>query len=523
MKWLRSRAALAAISVLALTLVPLSKRVDGFRVGSKKFTESVVLGEAVTLMARNAGVPVLHARELGGTRVLFEALKSGSIDVYAEYTGTIAEEILAGSQPSDRSPSPAADLEPMRTALQRLGIGLSEPLGFNNGYGIGMLEERARELRIETLSDLASHPDLALGFSSEFMDRADGWPALRQAYGLPQPNVAGMDHDLAYRQLTSGEIDGVDVYTTDADIEYYGLRVLEDDRAHFPRYDAVLLYRLDLATRAPELLASILRLEGTLDERSMRAMNAKARLERIPESQVAGSFLEDTLSIDMGDARDAGTKSVGARIWRRTLEHLQLVRLSFVLAVLIGLPLGVLAAKASRLGAVILGVVGVIQTIPALALLVLLIQPVAALGLPSVGAGSVAAIAALFLYSLLPIVRNTCDGLRSLSPDLQESARALGLPASSRLLSIELPLASRTILAGLKTALVLNIGFATLGALIGAGGYGQPILTGIRLDDHGLILEGAVPAAAMALAAQALFSVLDRVWIPKGLRLANPA
>ena len=194
------------------------------------------------------------------------------------------------------------------------------------------------------------------------------------------------------------------------------------------------------------------------------------------------------------------------------------MRLSFLAAVLFGLPLGIFAAKAPRGGAVILAAVGIIQTVPALALLVMLMGPVAALGLPSVGAGSAAAIAALFLYSLLPIVRNTCEGLRGIPANLDESARALGLSARVRLLRIELPLASRMILAGLKTALVLNIGFATLGALIGAGGYGQPILTGIRLDDYGLILEGALPAAALALIAQAIFGLLDRVLIPKGLR-----
>jgi osmoprotectant transport system permease protein len=505
---------LLLVAVVTFAIVPLTRHEVGYRIGSKKFTESVVLGEVIAALARDAGEPAVHAREIGGTRVLFEALVSGSVDVYAEYTGTIAQEILADEITREGDVQNMAD---MRAALRRRGIGMSAPLGFNNGYGIGMREARASELGIRTLSELASHPDLALGFSSEFMDRGDGWPALREAYGLPQVNVSGMDHDIAYRQLRGGEIDGVDVYTTDADIQYYGLRVLEDDRAHFARYDAVLLYRLDLESRAPSMLQSILRLEGQMDEPTMMGLNAEARLERTPESQVAAAFLERALGIK--PQASAVEASRASRIWRRTREHLQLVRLSFLLAVLIGLPLGIVAAKSTRGGAVILGVVGIIQTIPALALLVILIGPVAALGLPSVGAGSAAAIAALFLYSLLPIVRNTCDGLRGLPPDLQESARALGLPARARLMRIELPLASRMILAGLKTALVLNIGFATLGALIGAGGYGQPILTGIRLDDHALILEGALPAAALALIAQALFSLVDRILIPKGLRL----
>jgi osmoprotectant transport system permease protein len=129
------------------------------------------------------------------------------------------------------------------------------------------------------------------------------------------------------------------------------------------------------------------------------------------------------------------------------------------------------------------------------------------------------AVVALFLYSLLPIVRNTYTGLRGISPQLQESAVALGLPPLVRLCRIELPLASRTILAGVKTAAVINVGFATLGGFIGAGGYGEPIFTGIRLNDYGVILEGAVPAAVLALLVQGLFELVDRMVVPKGLRL----
>lgn len=504
MSWKHSVAAIAAV---ACAVVPLTSRSDGPRVGSKKFTESVVLGELIAGLARSEAPDVLHARELGGTRILFEALAAGEIDVYPEYTGTIVNEILSGSG--------ARGFDEMRARLARRGVAMSAPLGFNNGYAIGMLESRAEELGATKISDLAGLPDLALGFSSEFMDRADGWPALREAYGLSQRDVRGMDHDVAYRQLESGDLDAMDVYTTDADVKYYGLRLLEDDREHFDRYEAVLLYREDLRAREPGVVEAILRAEGAIDEASMISMNAAARLERVPEARVAAEFLERELGVVAAVEEPA----LIARIWTSTLEHLQLVRPSFFLAILIGIPLGVIAGKFRRSGAMILGVVGIVQTIPALALLVILIEPVAALGLPGVGTGSAAAITALFLYSLLPIVRNTADGLRGIAPDLSESAEALGLPARARLLRVELPLASRSIVAGLKTAAVLNVGFATLGALIGAGGYGQPILTGIRLDDYGLILEGALPAAGLALIVQGAFALADRVLIPEGLRL----
>ncbi|MAB80138.1 MAG: amino acid ABC transporter permease [Planctomycetes bacterium] len=506
---MRKRTAALLAVVLVAALVPLSSPVDAPRVGSKKFTESVILGELVAAAASGAGVEVLHARELGGTRILFQALLSGEIDVYPEYTGTIAKEILAGEGIEGEGE--------LRSRLLEDGVIVSRPFGFNNGYAIGMLEERAQKLGIRTVSDLASHPDLVFGFSNEFMDREDGWPALQRVYGLAQRDVSGMDHDLAYRQLASGSIDAMEVYTTDAGIRYHGIRTLEDDRGHFPLYQALLLYRADLAEREPQMVAAMLALEERISEEEMMALNAAAQLERIPEREVAASFIARELGVEV----ELETQTRWDRLCKHTLEHLELVRRSFLLAVLCGLPLGILAAKKRRAGQLILAVVGVIQTIPALALLVVLIEPAAALGLTGVGTGSAAAICALFLYSLLPIVRNTCEGLRGIPPELRESAEALGLPPAARLRLVELPLASRTILAGLKTAAILNVGFATLGALIGAGGYGQPILTGIRLDDYALILEGALPSAALALLVQALFELCDRIVIPAGLRLSS--
>ena len=181
---------------------------------------------------------------------------------------------------------------------------------------------------------------------------------------------------------------------------------------------------------------------------------------------------------------------------------------TFVLSI----PLGVIAARRRKLGQVILGVVGIIQTIPSLALLVFMI--------PLLGIGGPPAIVALFLYSLLPIVRSTYTGLHDIPLPIRTSAQALGLTPAARLRLVELPMASRAILSGVKTSAVINIGTATLGALIGAGGYGQPILTGIRLDDVNLILEGAVPAALLALIVQGMFELAERLFVPKGLRLS---
>ncbi|MGE6757057.1 glycine betaine ABC transporter substrate-binding protein [Corallococcus interemptor] len=468
------------------------------RVGSKKFTESVILGELVTQVAKDAGARASHRRELGGTTVLWEALRRGELDVYPEYTGTLRQELLVGrALPDD---------DALRKALAGEGLRMSAPLGFNNTYALGMKEAEAHRLGIRRISDLRAHPELRVGFSNEFMQRGDGWPALRDAYGLPQRDVRGLDHDLAYRGMESGAIQLTDLYSTDAEIAAYGLRVLEDDRHHFPAYDAVLLYRADLEARAPRVVQALRRLEGSLTEAKMVQLNARARLERMPEAQVAAGFLRATLGL----TAEVRTDGRGERLWQRTREHLFLVGLSLVAAIALAIPLGVVAARRPRLGQGVLGLSSVIQTVPSLALLVFMI--------PLLGIGSKPAIAALFLYSLLPIVRNTAAGLQGIPWEVRESARALGLPSGARLWRIELPMAAASILAGIQTAAVINVGTATLGALVGAGGYGQPILTGIRLDDVGLILEGAVPAAVLALLVSGLFEAVARVLVPRGLR-----
>jgi osmoprotectant transport system permease protein len=344
------------------------------------------------------------------------------------------------------------------------------------------------------------------------MSRHDGWPVLRSRYGLPHTDVRGLDHDLAYRALADGSIDATDLYVTDAEIRYYHLRVLRDDLAIFPRYDAVLLYRRDVAAGANGVPAVLGRLTGAIDAPAMAALNARAKLDRVPESDVAAGFLRTTMGVTVNHHEH---HSVWRSIVRHGWEHLLLVGLSLLAAILVAVPLGVWAAHRPRAAQVMLAAVGIVQTIPSLALLVFMI--------PLLGIGARPAMVALFLYSLLPIVRNTHAGLQGVAPSLRESAAALGLPPGAILRLISLPLASPLILAGIKSAAVINVGTATLGALVGAGGFGQPIFTGIRLDDGGLILQGAVPASLLALLVQGLFEVVERKVVSRGLRLSGPA
>jgi len=471
-------------------------------VGSKKFTENIILGEIAVLLSRDLGYRSSHRRELGGTQILWNALVKSDIDIYPEYTGTLLKEILQSMSLTDDSQ--------LDSVLQQFQISKTPSLGFSNTYAIGVTKTTAEQFGLTRISDLRRYPDLILGFTNEFMDREDGWPGLRARYQLPHRNVRGLDHDLAYRGIENGSIQVIDMYSTDAEIEYYDLVELEDDLGYFPRYDAVYLYRDDLRSRAPGLVMALSNMAGRIPAEDMIAMNARVKLDREPESSVAADFVNRHFSLDI-TARGTGFR---ARLWKNTRAHLFLVGISLVAAILFAVPLGIVAAKYSRLEKIILGVVGVIQTIPSLALLVFMI--------PLLGIGGPPAIVALFLYSLLPIVRNTYTGIHDIPAPVRESALALGLPAWTRLWKIELPLASRSILAGIKTSAVINVGTATLGALIGAGGYGQPILTGIRLDDIGLILQGAVPAAALALLVQWLFDLSEFFFVPRGLRLKKP-
>ncbi len=478
---------------LLVLLAALPAQADTLRIGSKRFTESYILGE-VLRRAVESKAPVEHRPGLGNTGIVFAALKTGSIDVYPEYTGTIAREIL---KLDDR---PA--LERLNRALAPQGLGVAVRLGFNNTYALAMREDRAGALDIRTISDLAKHPGLRLGLSQEFIGRADGWPGLKAAYRLPFATPTGLDHGLAYEAIAAGKIEVMDIYSTDAKIERYKLRVLEDDRNYFPRYDAVLLYRLDLPRRFPEAWRALEKLEGKIDERRMIRMNAAAEIEGRSFAEAA-ALIDSETGPQRAVRRDFFAALFGPDFWRLTGEHLFLVFVSLAASIAVGIPFGVAAAKLPRAEQVILGVVGVIQTIPSLALFAFLIALVGTIG-------TWPALIALFLYALLPIVRNTCAGLIGIPRGMRQAAMALGLSTRDRMLLIEVPLALPSILAGVNTSAVINVGTATIAAFIGAGGYGERIASGLALNDNVTLLAGAIPAAALALIVQGAFEIGER-------------
>ena len=465
---------------------------ETLHIGSKRFTESYILAEVLAQTAAPfTATPPVVRQGLGNTAIVYEALRSGGIDMYAEYTGTIALEILKSAKPMS--------LEAMSAALQPLGFGISAPFGFNDGYALAMSAANADRLGIRNLSDLSKHPELKLGLSNEFIGRADGWKGLASNYGLTQAPT-GLDHGLAYDAIKAKQVDVVDIYTTDAKIDSLGLRVLQDDRNYFPRYDAVVLYRLDVTTRFAKAWAAIEKLQGRIDEGAMIAMNARAELQGVGFDVIAKDFL----SGGKGDNAKRGfiAKLFGPDLWRLTREHLLLVGVSVGLALLIAVPLAILVFPYVRLRAVVLGLTGLLQTVPSLALLAVLISLLGSIG-------TLPALIALTLYSLLPIMRNTVTGLTEVPEGVRQAATALGMAHPQNMRLVMLPLALPTLLAGVRTATTIAIGTATIAAFIGAGGYGERIVTGLALNDRALLLAGAVPAAALALVSEAIFETIE--------------
>jgi osmoprotectant transport system permease protein len=502
------RALAVVLAVLLLSACTSQPRGPSpLRVGSKRFTESYILAEIAAQVSRATGeAEVELSTGLGGTAIVFRALEEGSIDVYPEYTGTLAEAIL--------HVAPRTELPELARLLAERGLGVTAPLGFSNSYALAVAGTSPKMRDVRRISDLAHRSNVVLGLSPEFLGRGDGWPGVASTYGLTALSPRAVDHGLAYDAVASGELDITDVYSTDAKITRFGLRVLDDDRHSFPPYDAVFVYRLAVRDRLPKTFADLTRLAGAIEAEKMTALNARVEIEGLSFAEAAQSFVES-----LGMASAAHPPRGAAPWWIQELlvirsegpRHLFLVFVSVLFATLIGVPLGIVAYRSPRVGSVIVGVTGILQTIPSLALLCFMI--------PLFGIGTLPALVALFFYALLPIVRNTAVGLGDIPGAVREVAAAIGLPANARLVRVELPLASRAIFSGIKTSAVINVGTATLAAFIGAGGFGAPISTGLNLNDNGMILLGAVPSALLAIVLQGSFGVVERFVVPLGLRL----
>jgi osmoprotectant transport system permease protein len=364
------------------------------------------------------------------------------------------------------------------------------------------LGKTAERHGLRTISDLRRAAGLRIALSHEFLNREDGWPGLKARYDIVQP-VRGIEHSLAYEAMANGQLDGTDVYSTDGEISRSDLVILEDDLGYFPVYRAAYFARRNL----PAAVAAILRtLSGRIDDERMRELNRAAIRPGVSIAEVASSFL-----IEEGLVLQAHSSSTYLpQLWRNTQRHLKLTLTALLLAIAVGVGFAVLVHRRQSVAGGFLYLTGLVQTIPSIALLALLIS--------LVGVGQTPAIIALFLYSLLPIARATITALHAIPPAYRQVAAAMAMTRRQELRYVLMPLAMPHVLAGVRTATIISIGTATLAAFIGAGGLGDPIVTGLALNDTSLILQGAIPAAGLAILTELLFGGIERRLVPPHMR-----
>ena len=489
---MKARIAIALLSLVAMTAVEV--RASEIVVGSKAFAENYILAEIAAQLLEANGFDVDRKFGMNGTQIVFGALDTGAIDVYPEYSGTITEVIL-------RSPE-ISEFDEIRAALEQQGLILLPPLGFDNAYGIAVLESFAEQHQLSAISDLKRLDAPTIAVPHEFLNRSDGWPGLKAAYELPF-TASGIEHALAFEAIASNEIQVTAIYTTDGEIARTGLRVLADDRGYFPRYQAAYFGHHNLDPIARELLAS---LSGRISVERMQAMNLTSLDTSASFAEIASAFL---LAEGLVDESVQGP-GFAREVTRNVQRHLKLTGIALLLAILFGVGIAVVVHRHRLASSLFLQFTGLLQTVPSIALLALLI--------PLVGVGETPAIIALFLYSLLPIARNTITAIQAIPAGYRQVAAAMAMTRRQELRYVLLPLAMPHLLAGVRTAAIICIGTATLAAFIGAGGLGDPIVTGLALNDTGLILQGAIPAALLAIVTELAFGGIERVLVPAHMR-----
>ena len=466
-------------------------------------SENYLLAEIMAQLLENNGITVERKFGFGGTLICYNALREGEIDLYPEYTGTISAVIFD----PDEIPEDSISIDSYNIGLNKRDLSIFARFGFNNSYALALKKTVSDQRNIIKISDLKFHPELVLSFSHEFLNRGDGWEALKSVYDLTQ-SATGIQHGLAYKAIDEGAIDITDAYTTDGDVERYGLVFLEDDLDFFPKYYGAALTRMEFSPQAREILSQ---LENMLSDEQMTALNAQVVIEQKSFAEVAQQFLYERGLTSGKQAQTSDT--VISSLLDNTVTHIKLTLTALGIGCIIGLSLALLIFRSQKLSRYVIYVSGLMQTIPSIALLALMI--------PILGIGEVPAITALFLYSLLPILRSAITALSTIDPVLVNVSRAIGMTKFQQLRYVFFSLALPNILAGIRTATVICIGTATLAAFIGAGGLGEPIVTGLALNDTNLILQGAIPAACLAIFVEVMFELLEKKIIPDHLRNAG--
>ena len=511
---MRPAATVLVVSLLWAVAPCVARGQDATRpvvVASKPFAESYLLAEVFAQLLEAHGYAVDRRPGLGMTDLVMRALIRGDIDVYPEYTGTGLAAVLGETA---QGGSAAVFRRVSSEYEARWGLHWLPPLGFENTYAIALRREAADSLGISTLSGLAEFaPGLAGGFSPDFLGRADGLEGLAAAYGIEFREARSLLQAVKYQALEAGAVDVIDAYSTDGRISRYDLAVMADDRGFFPPYDAAPLLSRTFYEERQEAVLVLNRLVGRIDVAAVRRANERIEVEGVSIADAAQELLRVVGLTDQPPGAqefdhpggsllrpsDASLLlSLPVHMWenrtelaRQVARHLLLVFLSLGAAICVALPAGVALERRRSLAEGTIRLAGILQTIPGIALLAFMI--------PLFGIGVAPAVAALLLYSLLPILRNTYTGIIEAAPDAVAAGRALGMTEGQLLRRIRLPLAAPIIMAGVRTAAVINVGTATLAAFVGAGGLGDPIVAGLTLSDHVMILSGAVPAAVLAL------------------------
>jgi osmoprotectant transport system permease protein len=489
-------------------------------VASKPFGESYLLCEMFAQLLESRGFSVDRRPGLGATEIAFGALRANAIDVYPEYTGTGLIAVLHDSLPDSVAADPRKVFGHVARRFRDLyHVGWLPPLGFQNTYAIAVTRQTAARYHLRSLSDLARESQqLSAGFTADFIGRSDGLVGLERVYGIHPRTVRPLAPAVKYQALASGAVDVIDGYSTDGLLSKYDLVTLVDDRHFFPPYEAAALVSGRLEQQTPSAIAALTLLSGRLDEQTMRTLNRRVEVDgedmsRVASDELATLGLVGAAPVGLTPSSPQGRNGFAQYMWDRrgtlaglTGRHLLLVGLALFAAVIVALPLGLALERTRALAEPTIGALGVLQTIPSIALLAFMI--------PLLGVGVVPALVALWLYALYPIARGTYTGVRDADPEAVSAAEALGTTPMQRLMWVRLPLAAPVIMAGIRTAAVITVGAATLAAFIGAGGLGEPIVAGLALADTRMILSGALPAAALALAVDGVLGIVERLVAP---------
>lgn len=487
-------------------------------VGSKMFQESYILAEMIAvLIEEKFNHPVKRKINLGGTQIVFDAINQGGIDIYPEYTGTGLVMILKNKDML----SPAETYNKVKYDFSRIyNLNWSQPLGFNNTYALAIRKNDPKLAIFNKVSDLISiSSDLKVAAPHEFMEREDGFNNFKNTYGLQfqERNVSSMEAGLMYSAIENKKVNVIMAYSTDGRIRSSNLKTLEDDLNFFPPYDAAFLYRKSLELKFPQLQQALSLIEGKINQSTMTELNYEVDHLKKDPKVVAKNFLIER-GILSGKITQVNADNFLAFFVTKKdyfikilIEHLLLSFIALFLAILIAIPLGILTTRYESLARAIFPIVNIIQTIPSLALLGFLV--------PLIGIGFTPALIALFLYSLLPLLRNTHEGIRGVDPMYIEVSRGLGLTDYQILKRVEVPLALPIIIAGVRTAAVLVIGTATLASMVGAGGLGDPIFRGVATVNTNLILLGALPAALLAIIVDKGLAFIEKLVISPGLQI----